>query len=73
MSCCGVRQNRQRKPPVDPDEYDDLEEEPRHHGRVDPDERDEYEEWRQERQRRGRKKRRDHGDDRRYRGDEEFP
>jgi hypothetical protein len=66
------QENRHRKQPVDPDEYGDLDDAPRHHGRVDPGERDEYEEWRQERQRRGRKKRREHGDDRRYRQDEDL-
>ena len=65
------QENRHRKRPLDTDEYDDLDNAPRHRDRVEPDERDEYEEWRQERQSRGRKKKRAHGDDRRYRQDED--
>jgi hypothetical protein len=61
-----------RTPPVDPDEFDDTDDLPRHHARVDPDERDEYEEWRKERQGRGRKKRRKDEEHRRYRQDEEL-
>lgn len=62
-------EQRQRRTPIEDEDFVEVDEPPRRRQRVDPDEADEFDEWRSERKQRGRKRRRP-GEDRRRHRDE---